>query len=53
MRWGLIWTGLAALFIVAIVGWQIAVNNNGVWLVALFPIAAVPAGAIVLAGRGE
>ena len=53
MRWGFVWGGLGALLIVALVGWQISASNNGVWLVALLPLAGVIAGAIVLAGRAE
>lgn len=51
VHWGLLWSGLGALAIVAIIGALLAGSNNGVWLEAWLPIAAVLGGAMVLAGR--
>lgn len=55
INWGLLAAGLSALAVVTIIGILIAAGNaqtsNGVWLVALLPIAAPIAGAIALAGH--
>lgn len=51
VSWGLLWSGLGALAIVAIIGALLAGSNNGVWLEALLPLAMVLGGAVVLAGR--
>jgi hypothetical protein len=55
MNWGLVWTGLGALATVTIIGLLIAQGDantsHGIWLVAFLPLAAVCAGAILLAGR--
>ncbi len=59
VRWGILWAGLGALAVVTIIGVLLGAssagngNNNtsGVFLVALLPIGATIAGAILLAGR--
>jgi hypothetical protein len=55
INWGLLWTGLGALVVVAIIGMLLcagdANTSHGVWLVAFLPLAGVLAGAILLAGR--
>lgn len=58
-RWGLLWAGLGALAVVTIIGVLLGAassgngnsNTSGVFLVALLPIGATIAGAILLAGR--
>lgn len=58
MRGWVISAGLGAVAIVTIIGILLAATNStdhnstiGVWLIALLPLGATIAGAIVLAGR--
>jgi energy-converting hydrogenase Eha subunit A len=58
MKWGLLWSGLCAVAIVAIMGMVIAGSDgptshsfNSAWLFVIFPLLATGAGALVIAGR--
>jgi len=53
MHWGYISAGLGTLAVMTIVGILIAANNNGQWLVAFLPLAAIVGGALLLAGREQ
>lgn len=59
MNWGLLWSGIGALFVVMIVIVLIVATDSGInthtfnsfWLFILLPLVATLAGALVLAGR--
>ncbi len=51
VNWYLLGSGLTVVLVVMLIGIILAGNNNGVWLVALLPVAGILGGAMLIAGR--